>query len=284
MATSEQRDSETRTVMIDSGGETQEIAYRELGDGDVTVFLLHGVTANHLVWDPIQVELARNYRVIAVDQRGHGNSGKPATGYRAEHYSNDIAGLVVALGGGRPSVLVGHSLGARNSIVAGARFPQLVAGLVAIDFTPHIETEVFDTLEQRVSGGDQRFDSVAEIEAYLHARYPLMPHDAVQRRAAYGYRLADKGYVALADPHAMRETVAGLREDLAPSLAALTAPAVIVRGAESVLVTEQAFESSRSLRPDLSYETVPRADHYVPEEEPAAIAAIVTAFVDELSS
>lgn len=263
-------------------GGAQRIAYSETGQGDDTVFLFHGVTANHRVWAPIQEALSPRFRVIAVDQRGHGNSGKPASGYTAADYSDDIRGLVERLGGRGRNVLVGHSLGSRNSIVAAARFPGLVDGVVAIDFTPFIETEVFDTLEARVGGGDQRFDSVADIEAYLQQRYRMMPADAVSRRASYGYRQVDGVYVPLADPEAMRQTVVGLREDLAESLGALTTPTVVVRGAESVLVTERAFERSRELRPDLRYELVPGADHYVPEEQPAAVAALVTEFIDGL--
>jgi len=258
------------------------IAYSETGEGEDTVLLFHGVTANHRVWAPIQAALSERYRVIAVDQRGHGNSGKPASGYSASDYSDDIRELVERLSGGGRTVLVGHSLGSRNSITAAARFPGMVSGVVAIDFTPFIETEVFDALAARVGGGDQRFASISEVEAYLQARYRRMPADAVRRRASYGYRTDGGAYVPLADPEAMRQTVEGLREDLAGSYSALTTPAVVVRGAESVLVTERAFARSRELRPDLRYELVDGADHYVPEEQPAAVTAIVADFIENL--
>lgn len=275
--------SDYSVVEVGTAGEGHvELAYSETGTGDDTVFLFHGVTANHRVWAPVQSALAERCRVIAVDQRGHGNSGKPDGGYTATEYSDDIRGLVERLGGHGRNVLVGHSLGSRNSIAAAARFPELVAGVVAIDFTPFIETEVFDTLETRVAGGDQRFASIAEIETYLHGRYPKMPGDAVARRAEYGYQLRGEEYFPLADPDAMRQTVAGLREDLAPSVRSLRTPTVMVRGAESVLVTGRAFERTRELRPDLGYEIVEGADHYVPEEQPGAIVSIVTGLIDRL--
>ncbi|MGO1538842.1 MAG: alpha/beta fold hydrolase [Leucobacter sp.] len=258
------------------------IAYAEAGQGDDTVFLFHGVTANHRVWAPIQATLADRYRVIAVDQRGHGNSDKPLGEYSAEHYSQDVLGLVEQLGGSGRNVLVGHSLGARNAIVTAARFPALVSGVVAIDFTPFIEDEVFDTLEARVSGGNQRFVSVGEIQAYLQQRYVNIPIEALRRRAEYGYHLVRGSYVPLADPDAMLQTVQGLRADLSDYYRDLRVPTVVVRGAESVLVTERAFEQSRALRPDLQYSVTPRADHYVPEEEPQAVADLVTNFIEQL--
>jgi len=65
-------------------------------------------------------------------------------------------------------------------------FPDKALGVVAIDFTPFIEEAVFDELDKRVAGGDQTFDSLDDIAAYLRKRYPLLPEDAVMRRARYG--------------------------------------------------------------------------------------------------
>ncbi len=259
-----------------------QIAYSKAGQGRDTVFLLHGVTANLRVWAPIQVALAEHFQVIAIDQRGHGNSGKPSSGYTASNYSDDTGQLVEKLGGTGRNVIVGHSLGSRNSIVAAARFPDLVDGIVAIDFTPYIEADVFDTLEARVSAGDQRFSTVSEIETYLQQRYPNMPPDAVRRRAEYGYRWSGGAYVPLASAEAMRQSVVGLREDLTEAFSALKTPTVVVRGAESALVSARAFERTQSLRPDLAYEVVPGADHYVPEEQPDVVADLVTNFVNNL--
>lgn len=252
-----------------------EIAYAESGQGDDTVFLLHGVTANHRVWAPIAQALSPHARVIAVDQRGHGRSDKPDTGYAAEDFAGDVRGLVEELGGTGKNLLVGHSLGARNSIAAAALFPELISGIVAIDFTPFIETEVFDSLESRVGGGAQAFDSVAAIELYLQDRYVNMPRDAVARRADYGYHETSEGLVPLASPSAMLQTVQGLRADLAGYFSEIGVPATIVRGAESVLVTQAAFDATRALRPELQYEIVANADHYVPEEQPVAITRLV---------
>jgi 2-(acetamidomethylene)succinate hydrolase len=260
-----------------------DIAYAELGQGDVTVFLLHGVTAHHRVWAPIAEALAQHVRVIAVDQRGHGHSSKPETGYAAEDFAGDIRGLIETLGGAGKNILVGHSLGARNSVVAAALYPQQVDGIVAIDFTPFIETEVFDSLESRVGAGAHTFDSIEAVEDYLHNRYANMPHDAVERRAEYGYYATDEGLTPLASPTAMLHTVQGLRCDLSGYFRDMATPAVVVRGAVSTLVTEAAFEASRALRPDLQYEIVADADHYVPEEQPASISRIVLDFINHIS-
>lgn len=262
-------------VDLPQSGRTQTIAYHASGEGDDTVFLFHGVTANHRVWAPIQQMLESEVRVVSVDQRGHGHSGKPQSGYLAEDFSNDIAGLIEILGGPEANIVVGHSLGSRNAIAAAARFPDLVSGIVAIDFTPFIEEEVFDSLASRVAAGNQSFASLDEVKTYLQGRYRLLPPDAVTRRAEYGFHQVGGSWMALADPEAMRQTVDGLREDLSGYLSEVSVPAIVVRGGQSVLVTEKAFEATRHLRPDLDYRTVDGADHYVPEEKPQEVARIV---------
>jgi pimeloyl-ACP methyl ester carboxylesterase len=78
----------------------------------------------------------------------------------------------------------------------------------------------------------------------------------------------------------MAQTVRGLREDLAPALSSVLVPGLLVRGSESTLVTRSAFDETRGLRPDLEYALVDGADHYVPEEKPHEIAALVIDFVN----
>src|SRR5689334_3731869 len=115
---------------------------------------MHGITANAHVFEPLMARLEHRFHLVSVDQRGHGRSEKPAHGYAAADFAGDIAAMIPD-----KALLIGHSLGARNSIVAGTLFPKKVLGVVAIDFTPYIEDEVFDALDARVGGGDKPFSS-----------------------------------------------------------------------------------------------------------------------------
>lgn len=249
---------------------------RETGSGPVAIFL-HGITAVGAVWDPVIERLAGSFRAIAVDQRGHGQSDKPPDGYSADELSSDVVSLVEALGSG-PAIVVGHSLGARNAVVAAARRPDVIRSVVAVEFTPFIEDDVFDSLESRVNGGDRDFASRADVEDYLHNRYPLLPPDAVERRAKHGYIARGEVLRPLADPAAMAATARGLREDLVPALTVVKTPVLLIRGAESKLVSAAAFEKTRSLRPDMPTVVVPDTDHYVPEEAPETVAAAILDF------
>ena len=250
----------------------------ELGHGPPILFL-HGVTASAFIWPPVMDRLAQRYRTVAIDQRGHGRSGLGRDGrFDAGACARDVTDVAAALRAG-PVVLVGHSLGARNAIAAAARRPDLVAGVIAIDFTPFIDPAAFDALDARVAGGARTFGDAGEVVAYLAERYPRLPPDAVARRAQHGYAPDAAGRLRpLADAGAMRATCAGLRADLAPDLSALAVPALLVRGADSAFVSAAAFDAARALRPDLPAIVVAGADHYVPEEQPGRVAEIIGEF------
>lgn len=247
---------------------------REAGVGRPIV-LLHGITANNAVWDPVLSALAADGHVISISQRGHGLSAAPDPdegGYAANDYAEDLIAVAEHFGG--EAVVIGHSLGARNALVAGAMRPDLFAAVIGIDFTPFIETEVLDQLASRVAGGDQLFESRETVERYLSGRYPRLPADAIRRRAEHGYRRVETGLVPLADARALARTAAGLRESLAEAVSEISVPTVLVRGEESALVSPAAFARTAALRPDLERTVVPGADHYVPEEQPEAVVAI----------
>jgi|SRR5579862_2530696 len=260
---------------IDVGRLTLNI--REIGEGPLAIFL-HGITSNSAIWDPILFNLKDRLHSVAIDQRGHGLSDKPERGYEAEDYARDVIALIEKLGLGR-AILIGNSLGARNSIVTAGLRPDLIQSVIAIDFTPFIEREVMDALETRVKAGDRTFRSRDEIEAYLCDRYPLMPPDAIRRRAMSAYESIGAELRPRAVPAAMMQTVIGLREELESALKAVTRPVLIVRGAKSKFVSVEAFEKTRHLRPDLPTLVVPNVDHYVNEEAPEVITKAIFDFV-----
>ena len=261
---------------IDTGRITLNV--REGGDGPPMLFF-HGITSNSAVFAPMMAQLSDRFTTIAVDQRGHGLSDKPESGYDASDFAEDIAALIHTLDRG-PAILVGHSLGSRNSVTVAAKHPDLVRSVVAIDFTPYIEDEVFDALEARVNAGDQLFKDVEAIEAYLSARYPNIPADAIRIRAESGYRTVDGGLRPLASPAAMALTAKGLRADLTPAYKDVKRPVLIMRGEASKLVSAPALAKTSRLRPDLPVVVVPGADHYVNEVSPEITLRAITNFID----
>ena len=261
---------------IDCGGVALNVV--EAGQGPLMLFF-HGITANGAVFGPMTRQLQDRFTTVAVDQRGHGLSDKPDTGYEAADFARDIAGLIRALDRG-PAILIGHSLGSRNSVTAAADYPDLVRSVVAIDFTPYIESEVFDALEERVNAGDRSFPDLDAVETYLAGRYPNIPAPAIRIRAESGYRRTDDGWRPHASPAAMAQTARGLRADLTDAYRRVKRPVLLIRGADSRLVSAEALARTSALRPDLPVVVAPGADHYVNETAPDIVLKAITNFID----
>jgi 2-(acetamidomethylene)succinate hydrolase len=80
----------------------------------------------------------------------------------------------------------------------------------------------------------------------------------------------------------MRDTCKGLREKLEETVKAIRVPVLLLRGEDSKLVSRAAWEKTRALRPDIPAREIAGADHYVPEEQPAAVAAAILDFWDSI--
>jgi 2-(acetamidomethylene)succinate hydrolase len=251
------------------------ICFRDAGNGRPVLFL-HGTSASLGVWDGVMARMGEGYRVIAMDQRGHGRSSKPALGYSQEDFARDILGLLAYLDLD-DVVLVGHSLGARNAIVAAAMEPERIAGIIALDYLPFVEPEVIDDLEDRVVGGHRQFNGFDDIVAYLHERYPRTPRKALESRALHGYEKRGKHYLPLAEPESMRGTVDSFRTDFRESFRDVRVPVVVIRGEKSAIASSRAFALAQELRPDFEYVTVPGCDHYIPEVAPEVVSQALLA-------
>src|SRR5712691_5016 len=79
-----------------------------------TVVLVHGVGSSSHIWDMTGPLLAERLeaRVVALDQRGHGESDQPPSGYDFPSVVDDLLGFMDALEITEPALLVGHSWGA----------------------------------------------------------------------------------------------------------------------------------------------------------------------------
>src|SRR5919201_5850693 len=102
-------------VAVPWRGRSIELAYRDWpGDGQPIV-LLHGLSSSSRIWDQVAARLAPRWRVVALDQRGHGRSDKPDEGYDFETIVADDRAALAALAAERP-VLVGHSWGGNAAL------------------------------------------------------------------------------------------------------------------------------------------------------------------------
>lgn len=108
---------------------------REVGATDSPpVLFLHGIMGHRRDWDVLIDRLGEQYRVIAVDQRGHGRS-QWTPSYRVAEMADDAIALIERLELA-PVPIVGHSMGAMVAMIVAARRPDLVDRIVVVDIAP----------------------------------------------------------------------------------------------------------------------------------------------------
>lgn len=249
---------------------------RVAGDGEL-VLLLHGITAGAAVWDPVIADLAQDHRVVAIDQRGHGASDHPDTGYTADDYVADVAAVLDLLG---PALaVVGHSLGGRNAILAAAAMPDRIRSAVSVDYAATIEESVFAALRESLAHSGSAHPDAESVRRSVRTRSILLPDDAVERRAKHLFAAEGAGFRPLASSTAIAETLQTIDVDLVPSLRSGKVPMMLIRGEKSPFLSEGAFARSLWLRHDLFGAVVAGADHFVPEERPVEVAGLVRQFI-----
>ncbi len=101
------------------------------GSGKPAVVLVHGFSDSGLCWQTVAEELETDYDVVMPDARGHGLSERVQRDEKLDMPA-DLAGVIRALGLQRP-VVGGHSMGAGEAALLGARFPEIVGGLFLED-------------------------------------------------------------------------------------------------------------------------------------------------------
>jgi len=109
------------------------IYYEISGEGPALV-LLHGWMENHNVWKMQIPEFSKDYRVIAVDLRGHGESDKPKSGYSIQTFADDLYHVLNELRIDK-AIIAGHSMGGMTALVFYLTYPERVKGLILVNTT-----------------------------------------------------------------------------------------------------------------------------------------------------
>jgi pimeloyl-ACP methyl ester carboxylesterase len=249
-----------------------------------TVILLHGNTANAWWWEPLARVIAAEYRLLALDQRGHGDSewARPAA-YSPVDYANDIARFVahVAANAEKP-VVAGHSMGGLNVLAFAREHPDVVRGAIAIDI-PVTSTRGRDRYLQRLKS----LPVVTYPDlATAKARFRLIPKEGAVA-ADVLHEIAEK---SLARTDEGRWTLKFDRECffggdgmvVLDTIREIRIPMMLVRAGHSRIMTAEGAEHARASNPNVRLVTIADAHHHVILEQPEAVARVIEQFAASL--
>jgi pimeloyl-ACP methyl ester carboxylesterase len=139
------RQSGKKTVRADDG---LNLVCEVRGQGDTALVFLHGWCGDRAYWKHQVDAFAPDYRVVTLDQAGHGESGKDRKVWSAGGLAGDVETVVKALGLKRV-ILVGHSMGGPVALLAARRMPGTVVAVIGVDTLHNAEDETPEEVRKK---------------------------------------------------------------------------------------------------------------------------------------
>lgn len=231
------------------------------------VILLHGGGQTRHSWLSAAGELAnRGYYAVSIDMRGHGDSGWSDDGdYRMTVFRDDVLALVGQFAA-RP-VLVGASLGGIAALLAvGESEEPIAVGLVLVDITPRVELSGVHRIQAFMNANLDGFETLEAVADAIAAYNPGRPRPRNVEGLLKNVRLRDGRYfwhwdpAFLVQPDVLKPEYFD-RLDAAASRIAI--PTMLVKGAESEIVSEETLGQMRALIPHAEIADIAGAGHMV---------------------
>ena len=245
-----------------------------------TVLCMHGLSRNSADFEDLCPVLARDCRVIAVDQRGRGRSQydpHPAN-YQPGTYVQDMFELLSGLGIGEV-IAVGTSMGGLMTMIMAALRPGLLRGAVLNDIGPVIEREGLERIKSyvgKVAPPTDWQDAVAIQRRINGAAFPDFADADWQRFVRRTFREGPAGLpVPAYDPAIAQAMDSAAPPDLWPAFEALGGvPTLVIRGELSDILSAACVAAMRERKPDLVSAEIPRRGHAPMLDEPESLTAI----------
>ena len=247
--------------------------------GRPTMLCVHGGAAHGHWFDYIAPFFTPDYRVLALDQRGHGNSDWVAPpAYSYQDYAADLAAFAEALEL-RDFVLVGHSMGGMVSLVHTATYPGRVGKLVVVDTSIKLSEERLAAMRDR---GSKPGSSYATKEE-LVVRFRMMPPgtqakpEVVRYIASHSARQFPDGtwrHRFDRNVYAIRESIDGMQ-----FWDRIKIPALLVKGSLSERITPEIQAGVKERCPQVELAEVAGSNHHVTLDNPVGFVQAVKPFL-----
>lgn len=255
-----------------------QIYYRELGNAQGRpVVVVHGWTLNHQTWDRQIQDFQMDYRIIAIDLRGHGDSDKPTGDYSVDRLASDVAGVINGLDLHNVT-LIGWSFGGTTSIRVGSTHNERLAQLVLVNAAGPKYTASDDcsyghdkeTIEEWLN---QERDDLETWRAGVMSSMPKNPYTDTRLAWLTQQSLRTPSWAAA--PMLAACCAADLREDLPK----IPVPTLICHGLSDVFCAIEGAEMLEAGIPDATLVRFEESGHSPQLEQPELFNKTVLAFL-----
>lgn len=265
-----------------------KLHYQEWGAADAPpIVMLHGFGVSAHMFDEFADRMKDRYRLIAIDQRGHGDSDWSDDGdYSRDAFVTDAEGIREALGLNR-FILVGHSMGGLNAVAYTVKHPEHVRALVLVDVGPEAAKEGVDNIRRFTQGPDE-----LDFEQFVEGAHRFNPRRSIENireRMRHRLRPTENGKWTWKFDKRFREQEHGLQigselsnDETWQLFRQVTPPTLLVRGGESDVLTQEVAERAVREMPRAQLALVPNAGHSVPGDNPEDFTTVVRAFLSDV--
>ena len=239
--------------------------------------IIHGIERHAHTFDHIVPQFTRDYRVIALDMRGHGDSAwSPEGAYLVEDHVKDLAAVIPALGLGGVT-LWGNSTGGRVAQVYAGLHPGMVEGLIVEDVGPERPQSIADNFARRVAREANGWASEDDLVKELIARAPRTPEPVLRNLAHFGTKPRPDGrLIWKRDPNLVKGFV---ETELWQYVSKIKSPTIYVLGGASPIVPVETQQRLKATLPNCEVVVMPGLGHYPNEEDTAGFLIIVNRFL-----
>jgi pimeloyl-ACP methyl ester carboxylesterase len=251
--------------------------------GKTPMLLLHGLRGHSHSWDDLSAAMCQEFHVLALDQRGRGESDWALEGdYSTDAFVADLAAFSDALNLDS-FVLIGHSMGGRNSIAFTSKYPAKVQKLVVVDIGPVVDPKGGERIVREIKAVPEEFDSFEDIFQYMNKQNRFASEAVLRRRLRYASKEMPNGKFGWRYDLAIREErrrgTGAAPPDLNPAWQGIKCPTLVVRGVESDLLSPQAAKQMIEAIPNSQLVEVQKSGHMVMEDNPSDFIVAVSGFL-----
>ena len=258
---------------IETNGTRIHVTQR--GSGNLALVFLHYYGGSSRTWNRVAERLSDQYRVVATDHRGWGDSDAPADGYRIADLADDAEGVIAALGLER-YVLVGHSMGGKVAQLIASRRPSGLEGLVLVAPSPPSPMLLSEEQRAILSGAYQSRESVEFVIDNVLTAKPL---DAACREQVIQDSLKGAPQAKTAWPEI------AMREDMTAAVGAIDVPTIVISGELDQVDRISTLQAELLPRvPHAAMHILPGVGHLSPLEAPSEVAQIMANFLAAVES
>jgi pimeloyl-ACP methyl ester carboxylesterase len=260
----------------------QRFHYLEWGEPSrPPVLLLHGGNQSAHSWDLVSLHLADRYRVLAPDQRGHGDSEwSRECDYSVGALARDAEAFLRDRAARRP-IVFGHSMGGMVALLLASLHPEVPRALVIVDVGPELSARGTDAIRDFVQRNTE-FDDPSEFLDHVEKYDPFRKREHMARTLKYNLmQRADGKYVSKNDrrrlgPYPGPETVT------LDCVRRFDFPVLVVRGALSSVLAPDAAQRFAEALPQGRLVTVPGCGHNVHSQNTPGFLAAIAPFLAAL--